>query len=465
MVSVTLHVYDLSQGMARQLSPALLGKTIDGVWHTGVLVFGKEYFFGGGGIQAMDPQLVVARYGMQPVRTVALGETTKTQQELETYLRANSARFTDATYDLLRHNCNNFSNEVSRFLVGTGIPQYILDLPNEALNTPMGAMLRPMLENMQNQMHAGADLPFAIPFNDPSRANLAVPPAPASVQTTTTLASRKFKVSGTPSLHLEKMATRIETLNEGRKVLREEEVAALKGLVAHASADAELKEAEASTSQQWWQVLSKLLSEGHESSFFFPALGVFRVLLLIPSKATDASAEKKAAFETLVKVTETEPSPLTSAQKSLLMSVLVNAFSNAGFSDLALASSGRFLPFVFATITDASTDQETRVVSSHVLSNCSLALKMGEEAVATTIVCGAVETLDRFSRLQHSSTSPEQQKTIEGIIVALGRLLHNFEAARNLSVDLGLSEVLRRLHTAPGLNAIQPLLSEVVAMI
>lgn len=39
--AVSLRVYDLSRGMARQLSPALLGKQIDGIWHTGVLVYGQ----------------------------------------------------------------------------------------------------------------------------------------------------------------------------------------------------------------------------------------------------------------------------------------------------------------------------------------------------------------------------------------------------------------------------------------
>ena len=138
MSSVTLHVYDLSHGMARQLSPALLGKTIDGVWHTGVFVFHTEYFFGGGGIQAMAAELVTQRYGMQPVRTIALGQTRRTQRELEQFLADHRARYTDATYDLLRHNCNNFSDHVATFLVGSGIPQYILDLPDEALNSPFG---------------------------------------------------------------------------------------------------------------------------------------------------------------------------------------------------------------------------------------------------------------------------------------------------------------------------------------
>lgn len=45
---VEVFVYDLSQGMARQMSPALLGKQIDGIWHTGVQVYGTEYYFGGG---------------------------------------------------------------------------------------------------------------------------------------------------------------------------------------------------------------------------------------------------------------------------------------------------------------------------------------------------------------------------------------------------------------------------------
>ena len=37
-------------------------------------------------------------------------------------------------YDLLKHNCNNFSNEVVQFLIGRPIPDYIINLPSEALN-------------------------------------------------------------------------------------------------------------------------------------------------------------------------------------------------------------------------------------------------------------------------------------------------------------------------------------------
>ena len=39
-----VYLYDLSQGMARALSQQFLGKQIDGIWHTGIVVYGHEYF-------------------------------------------------------------------------------------------------------------------------------------------------------------------------------------------------------------------------------------------------------------------------------------------------------------------------------------------------------------------------------------------------------------------------------------
>lgn len=34
--------------MAAQLSRQLIGRHIEGVWHTGIIVYGVEYYFGGG---------------------------------------------------------------------------------------------------------------------------------------------------------------------------------------------------------------------------------------------------------------------------------------------------------------------------------------------------------------------------------------------------------------------------------
>ena len=48
MSSVQLYVYDLSNGLARQLSLQMTGKQIDGIWHTSVVVFGHEVYYGQG---------------------------------------------------------------------------------------------------------------------------------------------------------------------------------------------------------------------------------------------------------------------------------------------------------------------------------------------------------------------------------------------------------------------------------
>lgn len=37
---VTLYVYDLSQGMASVMAPMIVGRPVEGVWHTSIVVFG-----------------------------------------------------------------------------------------------------------------------------------------------------------------------------------------------------------------------------------------------------------------------------------------------------------------------------------------------------------------------------------------------------------------------------------------
>ena len=51
---VVAYIYDLSQGMAKAMGP-MLGFHTDGVWHTSVVVYGTEWFFGGGGIERCLP--------------------------------------------------------------------------------------------------------------------------------------------------------------------------------------------------------------------------------------------------------------------------------------------------------------------------------------------------------------------------------------------------------------------------
>ncbi|KAJ0963688.1 hypothetical protein J5N97_028810 [Dioscorea zingiberensis] len=149
---VTLNVYDLSQGLARQLSMSFLGKSIEAIWHTGVVVYGNEYYFSGG-IQH-DPAGRTP-YGT-PIRVVELGVTHIPKEVFEEYLQDISPRYTAETYNILTHNCNNFSNDVAQFLVSTTIPDYILQLPNEVMSSPMGGLILPMIQQLDTTLRSGA---------------------------------------------------------------------------------------------------------------------------------------------------------------------------------------------------------------------------------------------------------------------------------------------------------------------
>ncbi|MCO5555303.1 hypothetical protein L7F22_008848 [Adiantum nelumboides] len=148
---VSLNVYDLSQGLARQMSSTFLGKVIEGIWHTGIVVYGKEYYFGGG-IQSCS--LGQTPYG-KPLRVVELGTTQIPKEVFEDYLGEIRPRYTEQTYNLLRHNCNNFCEEIAQFLLGVSIPEYILKLPEEVLNSPMGPLIMPMIQQFETILKYG----------------------------------------------------------------------------------------------------------------------------------------------------------------------------------------------------------------------------------------------------------------------------------------------------------------------
>ncbi|GMN50334.1 hypothetical protein TIFTF001_019490 [Ficus carica] len=190
---VTLNVYDLSQGLARQLSTAFLGKAIEAIWHTGVVVYGNEYYFGGG---IQHSPAGSTPYG-KPIRVVDLGITHVPKDVFEMYLQEISPRYTAETYSLLTHNCNNFSNEVVQFLVGTTIPEYILQLPNEVMNSPMGALILPMIQNLETTLRSGAvpQAPQFKPAANVSRSSGAKP-KPLTEEKNTQGANDKSKSGG-----------------------------------------------------------------------------------------------------------------------------------------------------------------------------------------------------------------------------------------------------------------------------
>lgn len=164
---VRLYVYDLSRGMARALSPMFLGKEIPAIWHTSIVAFGREYFFGGMGIESCGPGETVMG---EPMQIVQLGQTEIPYALfLEYIFELGESSFKESAYDLFRHNCNTFTQEVAQFLTGRSIPQEILDLPEEILDTPFGAQIGRLLGSQTSLRSENAR---GISFGENARINL-----------------------------------------------------------------------------------------------------------------------------------------------------------------------------------------------------------------------------------------------------------------------------------------------------
>lgn len=85
----------------------------------------------------------------KPQKVEQIGETFIPYQVFKEYVRGLSEdTYRGSKYDLLHHNCNTFSNDLCQFLCGCCIPKYILDLPQEFLNTPLGQSLAPLISSI-----------------------------------------------------------------------------------------------------------------------------------------------------------------------------------------------------------------------------------------------------------------------------------------------------------------------------
>ncbi|KAL0944038.1 PUL domain-containing protein (kinesin motor domain-containing protein) [Colletotrichum truncatum] len=145
-MDVHLLVYDLSRGLARQMSQSMLGFHLDAVYHTSIQLNGREYVYDGG---IVDIKPGSSHLG-QPLERIFLGRTELPMEVIEEFLDSLRPIFTVEAYDLWKHNCNNFSDSFSQFLLGKGIPDHIIKMPDAVLNSPFGRMLMPQLNQTIN---------------------------------------------------------------------------------------------------------------------------------------------------------------------------------------------------------------------------------------------------------------------------------------------------------------------------
>ena len=127
-VPVRLAVYDISHGWARRLSRLCLCRHVPIAPHTGVLIYGEEYFWSGG-LQKMSHEAFMQSWRVAPYEIVELGQTSIPEDLFHDFILNVTSRYTQHTYDILDNNCNSFCEECVQFLLGRSIPQYIHEAP------------------------------------------------------------------------------------------------------------------------------------------------------------------------------------------------------------------------------------------------------------------------------------------------------------------------------------------------
>jgi len=294
--AVELYIYDLTQGMASSMAPMLgLNFNLEGVWHTAIVVHGKEWFFGGSGIESCPPGTTMLG---RPLRTESMGVTSIDPATFSDYVKGlGQDMYAGHTYDLFKHNCNNFSNHVSNFLCGKQIPQYILDLPEKFLATPLAQMLRPMIEQMTPQNVAGSQSYESTPARTggaapstpsggpTSAAGGATASAQGSPSKLTTGGYKHFPVREylgfTSEIDMDKLGVKLEEFNRAKTEepvrLTGDEISCVKNVEDNSS--------------DWWQKSRKVL-RGWSGSETFPVLDLIRWRLAFKPQSVSEDTAK-----------------------------------------------------------------------------------------------------------------------------------------------------------------------------
>jgi hypothetical protein len=167
---VELLLYDISNGVSKKFSGLLLGKRFEAIYHSAVLVFGSEYWYGGDvfrteppNTEIFGPPLEQSVTHLMPsiyrpeLQVVHLGYTLMTLDEFHSFLyQEMMPKYTRDNYDVMEHNCNCFSNDVVQFLTGKSIPDPVRLLPQLVMKTPTARILRPFLNRWLGGFGGGA---------------------------------------------------------------------------------------------------------------------------------------------------------------------------------------------------------------------------------------------------------------------------------------------------------------------
>ena len=155
---VWLYQYDLTNGVGPKICKFMTGIEIEGVWHTSLVVFGNEYYFGGG-IQRGYPGYT--QYGT-PLKKSLFGKTSKTKKEFEEYLETLNDVYNAETYHIYKNNCNHFTNAIALYLCDKPLPEDIVDQYKTLEGTAFGKWVISRLDAINEQSKVKTIVPDII---------------------------------------------------------------------------------------------------------------------------------------------------------------------------------------------------------------------------------------------------------------------------------------------------------------
>ena len=158
---VWLYQYDLTNGVGPKICKFMTGIEIEGVWHSSLVVFGSEYFFGGG-IQKDYPGCTP--YGT-PLKKRLFGKTTKTKKEFEDYLLTIDNVYNAENYHIYKNNCNHFTNAICLYLCNKPLDEDIVNQYKTLEGTAFGNWVISRLDAINEQSKAKTIVPDIIEGN------------------------------------------------------------------------------------------------------------------------------------------------------------------------------------------------------------------------------------------------------------------------------------------------------------
>jgi len=443
------------------------------------------------------------------VQIIEIGVTHKSQAEFESWLVANSERFSPARYNLMTHNCNNFAHEALLHGLGmnTGVPQWVLDVPRKVMSSPMGQMLQPMLEQMQmpapfseqggHNNNSFSNNNFSSPApttpapSQPHNPWAHIPSAGASTTSVSAPSSastsaRKVKVNATEQQPTAVVSTPL--LDSHKNYLISNDASAVQLCIKKLTSSLESSSSVSSSEKQLigssLEILGRQLAAAkpvpspettRQSLHYFlnqnqPSTFAFMLMRLIVLHKSSSVARNAGVMECLELVSarltdDSSAAKLSSAPaRTMAWCVLSNSFAQSTLAEgMLMKQKDDLIDAALRDLSSSSARKEVKQSVTAFLYNLSLyhskqSKVSGSDELpdyAIALLCGVLESIENES----CETSMFRRLLVAAAFVRC----HN-EIAGSLLVDLGYHEVLKNSSSQLGGKSSQ-LAQEIVSMI